>query len=311
MGDPGHRRPAVSRIVHHAWPNGRRKKWPCGLEFSDPLAHRIEAGADIFLMPSRYEPCGLNQLYSLKYGTVPVVRATGGLADTVTDTTDETLAAGTATGFSFREYSGLALSETLDRACKAFANQAVWNRLIATGMRQDWSWASSARQIRRPLRADRRGSAASGDGRETAVRSKAGTIRRAADLAFRSRGLLTVEPGRRPRLRASAMPELRQDPIVGRWVIFSPARSARPHDFEPAVARHTGTVCPFCEGHENLSPAEVYAPARRRQPGEPAGLASARGAEQVSRARGRQRRARSAGRPNPGTRPCRGGGFTR
>ena len=116
------------------------------LEFSDPLAHRIEAGADIFLMPSRYEPCGLNQLYSLKYGTVPVVRATGGLADTVTDTTDETLAAGTATGFSFREYSGLALSETLDRACKAFANPAVWDRLVATGMRQDWSWASSARK---------------------------------------------------------------------------------------------------------------------------------------------------------------------
>ena len=97
-------------------------------------------------MPSRYEPCGLNQLYSLKYGTVPVVRATGGLADTVTDTTDETLAGGTATGFSFREYSGLALSETLDRACKAFANPPVWNRLIATGMRQDWSWANSARK---------------------------------------------------------------------------------------------------------------------------------------------------------------------
>lgn len=116
------------------------------LEFSDPLAHRIEAGGDIFLMPSRYEPCGLNQLYSLKYGTVPVVRATGGLADTVTDTSEETLAAGTATGFSFREYSGLALSETLDRACKAFTNQTAWNQLQAAGMRQDWSWASSARK---------------------------------------------------------------------------------------------------------------------------------------------------------------------
>ena len=115
MGDPGHRRPAVPRIVHHLGQAAPRKV-AVRLEFSDPLAHRIEAGADIFLMPSRYEPCGLNQLYSLKYGTVPVVRATGGLADTVTDTTDETLAAGTATGFSFREYSGLALSETLDRA---------------------------------------------------------------------------------------------------------------------------------------------------------------------------------------------------
>src|SRR5262249_47347859 len=75
------------------------------LEFSDPLAHRIEAGADLFLMPSRFEPCGLNQLYSLKYGTVPVVRATGGLADTVTDATPEALAKGTATGFQFEAYN--------------------------------------------------------------------------------------------------------------------------------------------------------------------------------------------------------------
>ena len=75
------------------------------LGFSNELAHRIEAGADIFLMPSRYEPCGLNQLYSLKYGTVPVVHATGGLADTITNLTDETLAAGTANGFSFDNYT--------------------------------------------------------------------------------------------------------------------------------------------------------------------------------------------------------------
>ena len=79
----------------------------------EPLAHRIEAGADMFVMPSRYEPCGLNQLYSLKYGTVPVVRATGGLVDTITDLDDNTLAAGRANGFSFRDYSALALSEAL------------------------------------------------------------------------------------------------------------------------------------------------------------------------------------------------------
>lgn len=116
------------------------------LEFSNPLAHRIEAGADIFLMPSRFEPCGLNQLYSLKYGTVPVVRATGGLADTITDATDQALDAGTANGFSFQEYSPLALSETLRRACDAYARPEIWGRLVATGMGQDWSWARSARE---------------------------------------------------------------------------------------------------------------------------------------------------------------------
>ena len=93
------------------------------LEFSNELAHRIEAGADIFLMPSRYEPCGLNQLYSLKYGTVPVVHATGGLADTITNLTDETLAAGTANGFSFDHYTTAALADALERACQTFANR--------------------------------------------------------------------------------------------------------------------------------------------------------------------------------------------
>jgi starch synthase len=116
------------------------------LEFSNSLAHRIEAGADFFLMPSRFEPCGLNQLYSLKYGTVPVVRATGGLADTITDANDRTLEAGTANGFSFEEYSSLALGETLQRACDAYARPEVWSKLVATGMSQDWSWARSARQ---------------------------------------------------------------------------------------------------------------------------------------------------------------------
>jgi len=116
------------------------------LEFSDPLAHRIEAGADIFLMPSRYEPCGLNQLYSLKYGTVPVVRETGGLADTIVDAGEQTLAAGTANGFSFREDNPSALSETLARAVDAWRRPDLWQRLVANGMREDRSWARSARQ---------------------------------------------------------------------------------------------------------------------------------------------------------------------
>lgn len=114
----------------------------CG--FSEPLAHRIEAGADMFLMPSRFEPCGLHQLYSLKYGTVPIVRATGGLADTICNATPETIDTGTATGFSFRDCSTLALDDALTRACEAYEQPAVWSRLIKNGMSQDWSWSRAA-----------------------------------------------------------------------------------------------------------------------------------------------------------------------
>lgn len=116
------------------------------LEFSDELAHRIEAGADIFVMPSQYEPCGLNQLYSLQYGTVPVVRATGGLVDTVVDANEQTLADGTATGFKFEEYTSLALAEALERALAAYADKTTWIRLVGAGMREDWSWGNSAQQ---------------------------------------------------------------------------------------------------------------------------------------------------------------------
>jgi starch synthase len=116
------------------------------LEFSNPLAHRIEAGADMFVMPSRYEPCGLNQLYSLKYGTVPIVRATGGLVDTITNLDEHTLADGTANGFSFGEYSALALTDSLSRATGAYNRPEVWQRLVQNGMRQDWSWTASAKR---------------------------------------------------------------------------------------------------------------------------------------------------------------------
>ena len=117
------------------------------LEFSDPLAHKIEAGADIFLMPSRFEPCGLNQLYSLKYGTVPVVRATGGLVDTVTDESPENLSSARATGFVFEEYTAQALEGALRRAVETYwQNPPAWQQLVETGMRQDWSWNASARQ---------------------------------------------------------------------------------------------------------------------------------------------------------------------
>ena len=114
------------------------------LGFSNELAHRIEAGADIFLMPSRYEPCGLNQLYSLKYGTVPVVHATGGLADTITNLTDGRSRPARPTASASIDYTTAALADALDRACQTFANRPVWEQLIRTGMRQDWSWNHSA-----------------------------------------------------------------------------------------------------------------------------------------------------------------------
>jgi starch synthase len=116
------------------------------LEFSDPLAHRIEAGADMFLMPSRFEPCGLNQMYSLKYGTIPIVRETGGLADTIVDATPENIAANVANGFSFREDNPDALSETIRRAHAMYRQTESWRRLMETGMRQDWSWNRSAKE---------------------------------------------------------------------------------------------------------------------------------------------------------------------
>jgi starch synthase len=111
--------------------------------FDEGLAHRIEGGADLFLMPSRFEPCGLNQMYSLRYGTVPLVRATGGLFDTVRNFDPET---GDGTGFTFDEYSGPALFGTLQWALDIYKNRPVWRKIQAAGMRQDFSWDASARQ---------------------------------------------------------------------------------------------------------------------------------------------------------------------
>ncbi|MDR5695833.1 MAG: glycogen synthase GlgA [Armatimonadota bacterium] len=116
------------------------------LAFDEGLAHRIEAGADCFLMPSRYEPSGLNQLYSLRYGTIPVARRTGGLADTVVDCTPETLANGMATGFVFDRYDPEALWEALERAMAAFQDKSLWRRLQEAGMRGDFSWERASRQ---------------------------------------------------------------------------------------------------------------------------------------------------------------------
>jgi len=111
--------------------------------FDEGLAHVIEAGADIFLMPSRFEPCGLNQMYSLRYGTVPVVRAVGGLADTVRDYAAHRAA---STGFVFHDYTPGALLEALQRALALFWDKRRWRALQVAGMKQDHSWDRSARE---------------------------------------------------------------------------------------------------------------------------------------------------------------------
>jgi len=109
--------------------------------YDNGLAHKIEAGADIFLMPSRYEPCGLNQIYSLRYGTVPVVRATGGLDDTIQSFVTKTRQ---GTGFKFEEYTGRALLECLREALVTYGDADAWQALQTNGMAKDFSWKASA-----------------------------------------------------------------------------------------------------------------------------------------------------------------------
>lgn len=109
--------------------------------YSEQLAHKIEAGSDLFLMPSQYEPCGLNQMYSLRYGTVPVVRATGGLDDTITNFDPLT---GEGTGFKFSDYTPVAMMGALWTALQVYPEKPAWTRLIENGMAQDYSWAQSA-----------------------------------------------------------------------------------------------------------------------------------------------------------------------
>jgi starch synthase len=114
--------------------------------YDETRAHRIEAGCDAFLMPSRFEPCGLNQLYSLRYGTPPIVHRTGGLADTVVHATTAALADGTATGFQFDDANAQALRDAIGQALALYRGNADgWRDLAATGMARDFSWEASAR----------------------------------------------------------------------------------------------------------------------------------------------------------------------
>jgi starch synthase len=125
--------------LHRQFPN----KIAIKVAYDNAIAHKIEAGADMFLMPSRYEPCGLNQIYSLKYGTVPIVRATGGLDDTIEPWDARS---GKGTGFKFSDYSGESLLMTIKQALAAYRDQTSWQTLMRNGMGRDFSWGASARE---------------------------------------------------------------------------------------------------------------------------------------------------------------------
>jgi starch synthase len=126
------------------------KKYPrqvgVRVAFDEALAHMIEAGADLFLMPSRFEPCGMNQMYSQRYGTPPIVCRTGGLADSVVDCTATTLAAGTATGFCFATPSAKELLGTVRRAIELYRHATTWSALQRNAMTRDFGWEASAAQ---------------------------------------------------------------------------------------------------------------------------------------------------------------------
>jgi starch synthase len=139
-GDPAFERSLDAAATR--WPNQVRAL----IGFDEGWAHRIEAGADFFLMPSRFEPSGLNQLYSLRYGTIPIVRRTGGLADSVVDATPESLRHGVATGFVFDAYTPEALVSTVARAIAAYRDPGLWRRLQQAAMRADFSWERAAIQ---------------------------------------------------------------------------------------------------------------------------------------------------------------------
>jgi starch synthase len=114
--------------------------------YDEALAHRLIAGSDAILVPSRFEPCGLTQLYGLRYGTLPVVRRVGGLVDTVVDASAEALAADRATGFGFDVASPAALEQALQRAIDIFQQPPLWRQLMLRAMAQDYSWEGAARK---------------------------------------------------------------------------------------------------------------------------------------------------------------------
>ncbi len=137
-GEADYERALVELAARH------RRRMYVHIGYDEPFSHRVEGGADMFLMPSRFEPCGLNQLYSLRYGTVPVVHAVGGLADTVVDAGEAELAKGSATGFRFNAPTLDAMMHAMRRSVALYRQPARWRRLMLSGMRQSFGWRRSA-----------------------------------------------------------------------------------------------------------------------------------------------------------------------
>lgn len=141
------------------WPG----RFPAQSGYSEPAAHRLLAGGDLLLHPSRFEPCGLTPLYALCYGTLPIVSAIGGLADTITDVAPDALRGGTANGFALREATVSAMLDGLDRALALHRQPVAWRRMQTTAMSQDFGWDESAHHLSQActacvaLRHERRG----------------------------------------------------------------------------------------------------------------------------------------------------------
>ncbi len=128
------------------WSNKHPEQIQLQIGYDEPLSHLIEAGCDAFLMPSRFEPCGLNQLYSLRYGTIPIVRKTGGLADTVVHASKENLTDRSATGVVFHETEGATILDAINLTSLLYQNKETWKKLMINGMKQEFSWKQSAKQ---------------------------------------------------------------------------------------------------------------------------------------------------------------------
>jgi len=133
--------PKIEKILN-SFNEKYKGKFKAFIMFDNKLSHLIEAGSDIFLMPSLFEPCGLNQLYSLKYGTIPLVRNTGGLADTVIENKNENL----STGFKFNKIDDTDFLNAIDRSLKCYYNKYIWNNIILNAMNSDWSWDNSSKK---------------------------------------------------------------------------------------------------------------------------------------------------------------------